>query len=130
MNRSELAVRRARIDRIDTLLVRLIAARQCQVAHIARFKCDPNGVRDPQRIAAILERVRGAARRFGLDEAIAIPVWRELLEQSALAQQALLRGLEVSHSPLDQGHEAAGHPSRPGPLRAPIRERSFPRNPS
>ncbi|MDI1282184.1 chorismate mutase [Brevundimonas sp.] len=130
MSRPELSVRRARIDRIDILLVRLIAARQRQVAHIAHLKCGPDGVRDPQRIAAILERVRGAARRFGLDEAIAIPVWRELLERSALAQQALLRGSDVSHNPLDQGDEATGHPSRPGPLRTPIQERSFPRNPS
>lgn len=130
MTQAELSVRRARIDRIDTLLVQLIAARQRQVAHIARLKCDADGVRDPQRIAAILARVRIAARRFGLDEAIAIPVWRELLEQSALAQQALLRGPDVSQGSLDEGHEAAGHPSRPGPLRAPIRERSFPRNPS
>jgi len=130
MNRAELFVRRARIDRIDTLLVRLIAARQRQVAHIARLKDNPEGVRDPQRIAAILEYIRGAAQRFGLDEAIAIPVWRELLERSALAQQALLRGSGVSQRPLDEDHGATGHPSRPGPLRAPIRERSLPRNPS
>jgi len=130
MNEAELTVRRARIDRIDTLLVRLIAARQRQVARIARLKRDPDGVRDPQRVAAILERVLGSARRFGLDESIAVPVWRELLERSALAQQALLRRAVVSQHPLDEDHEAAGHPSRPGPLRAPIRERSFPRNPS
>tara|TARA_R110002051_G_scaffold5976_5_gene29666 strand:- start:1104 stop:1496 length:393 start_codon:yes stop_codon:yes gene_type:complete len=128
MSQAELSVRRARIDRIDTLLVQLIAARQRQVAHIARLKRGPDGIRDPRRIAAILDRIQDAARRFGLDEAIAIPVWRELLERSALAQQAQLRGVNVAHRRLDEGHDAAGHPSRPGSPRSPIGEPSSPRN--
>lgn len=91
MSAGELADRRARIDRIDTILVRLLAARQRQVALIARLKTGADGVRDPERIAAILARVRCEAGRYGLDETIAVPVWRELLERSAQAQQALLR---------------------------------------
>lgn len=90
MNTTELESRRARIDRIDAVLVRLVAARQRQVAVIAALKAGPDSVRDPARIAAILARVQSAARRCGLDEAIAIPVWRELLERSAEAQQTLI----------------------------------------
>lgn len=90
MSTSELEARRARIDQIDSVLVRLVAARQRQVAAIAAFKDGPDSVRDPARIAVILARVQSAARRCGLDEAIAIPVWRELLERSAEAQQALM----------------------------------------
>lgn len=92
MSAAELAARRARIDRIDTVLVRLVAARQRQVALIAGLKAGPESVRDPERIAAILARVRSDASRCGLDEAIAVPVWRELLERSAEAQQTLLGG--------------------------------------
>lgn len=90
MNRAELAARRARIDRIDIILVRLMAARQRQVMHIARLKRDPDRVRDPERIATILDRISTAARYHGLDEATATAVWRELLERSARTQQALL----------------------------------------
>jgi isochorismate pyruvate lyase len=89
---TELEARRARIDRIDSLLVRLVAARQREVAVIAAFKAGPDSVRDPARISAILDRVRSTARRCGLDEAIAIPVWRELLEQSAEAQRRFIAG--------------------------------------
>ena len=90
MNTIELEARRARIDRIDSILVRVIAARQRQVALIAALKAGPDSVRDPVRIAAVLARVQSTARGCGLDEAIAIPVWRELLERSAEAQQMLI----------------------------------------
>lgn len=100
MSLPELEARRARIDRIDSVLVRLVAARQRQVAVIAALKAGPDSVRDPARIAVILARVQSAARRCGLDEAIAIPVWRELLERSAEAQQALIaRGEQADRSP-------------------------------
>ncbi|WP_439477862.1 chorismate mutase [Brevundimonas sp.] len=100
MSMSELEARRARIDRIDSVLVRLVAARQRQVAVIAALKAGPDSVRDPARIAIILARVRSAARRCGLDEAIAIPVWRELLERSAEAQQTLIaRAEQADRSP-------------------------------
>lgn len=100
MSMSELEVRRSRIDQIDTILVRLVAARQRQVAVIAALKAGPDSVRDPARIAAILARVQSAARHCGLDEAIAIPVWRELLERSAESQQMLMTSAErVDRSP-------------------------------
>lgn len=114
MSAAELAVRRARIDRIDAVLVRLVAARQRQVALIAGLKAGPDSVRDPERIAAILARVRSDAGRYGLDEAIAVPVWRELLERSAEAQQALLRRPDQT-GPLDDGPAAAASPSSRSP---------------
>lgn len=110
MSAAELAVRRARIDRIDAVLVRLIAARQRQVALIARLKAGPDSVRDPERIAVVLARVRREARRCGLEEAIAAPVWRELLERSAEAQQALLRRPDPT-GPLDEEQAAAASAS-------------------
>jgi isochorismate pyruvate lyase len=114
---AELAARRARIDRIDKVLVRLVAARQRQVALIAGLKAGPESVRDPERIAAILARVRSDARRCGLDEAIAVPVWRELLERSAEAQQTLLGGPDLMGR-LNDGHAPAASPSGPS-LRPP-----------
>lgn len=110
MSAAELAVRRGRIDRIDGVLVRLVAARQRQVAMIAGLKAGPDGVRDPERVAAVLARVRSAAGRHGLDEAFAVAVWRELLERSAEAQQAMLRRPDRT-SRLDEEQVAPASPS-------------------
>jgi chorismate mutase len=107
---AELAARRTRIDRIDAVLVRLLAARQRQVALIAGLKAGPESVRDPQRVAAILARVQSAAGRCGLDEALAVAVWRELLERSAEAQQAMLRRPDRT-SRLDEEQVAPASPS-------------------
>ena len=111
MSPTELAGCRARIDQIDAVLVRLIAARQRQVAIIAGLKPGPDQVRDQKRVAAILVRIRSAARRHGLDEQIAVPVWRELLERSAQSQQALLREIGAK-ARLDEGQAAQASPSR------------------
>ena len=120
MNRAELAARRARIDQIDLVLVRLVAARQRQVMHIARLKRDPDNIRDTERIAFILSRIREAARRYGLDEAVATPVWRELLERSAESQQALLcEGAEHAMR-LEEQQGAAGSPSSPRQIISPM----------
>lgn len=123
MSAAELAARRARIDRIDAVLVRLVAARQRQVAFIAGLKAGPDSVRDPERIADILARVRSAAGRWGLDTAIAVPVWRELLERSAEAQQALLHRSALMRR-LDEGQAAANTPSRPTPPDSPMQTAS------
>lgn len=119
-----MAARRARIDRIDAVLVRLLAARQRQVAFIAGLKAGPDSVRDPERIAAILAGIRSAAGRWGLDEAIAVPVWRELLERSADAQQALLRRPRPIGR-LDDGQAAAASPSSPSPLQSSMQAASI-----
>lgn len=117
MSAAELAARRARIDRIDAVLVRLLAARQRQVAVIAGLKTGPDKVRDPERIAVILVRIGAAARRCGLDEAIAVPVWRELLERSAQVQEALLRRSGPAGR-LDEGQAAPTVSSIPSPRRS------------
>ena len=130
MSTDELAARRARIDRIDTALVRFMAARQREVMQIARLKRDPDAIRDPQRIVVILDRIRAAAHRYGLDEAVATPVWRELLERSAQTQQSLLRQEVGSAARLDEGQYAAGSPSSSSRGTSPMQGGSAVRNPS
>lgn len=129
MSTGELAARRARIDRIDSILVRLMAARQRQVMHIARLKQDPDAIRDPERIAAILVRIRAAAQRYGLDEAVATPVWCELLERSAETQQTLLRREAQTRVRLDHEQDPAGSRSRSSRDPSPMQSGSAVRNP-
>ncbi|HEY1223922.1 MAG TPA: chorismate mutase [Brevundimonas sp.] len=130
MNSIELKLRRHRIDRIDAVLVRILAMRQRQVAHIALLKSGPDAVKDPQRVARVLARIRMAARRNGLDERVALPVWRELLERSAEAQQAQLRASGPCPVRLDEGQAAAGDRSRPPPGFGSMQAASAVREPS
>lgn len=73
---------RAEIDRIDRALVRLVAERQGYIEAAARIKTHHDDIRVEWRIRDVLTKVLAAARREGLSERIAEPVWRELIERS------------------------------------------------
>lgn len=72
---------RAEIDRIDQLLVRLIAERQGYIEAAARIKETEGDVRVEWRIEDVVAKVLAAAEREGLSARIAEPVWRELIER-------------------------------------------------
>lgn len=70
------------VDEIDRMLVALIARRQGYMDAAARIKTDRNVVRDEKRIADVLAKVKAECERHGLSyEAIAEPVWREMMER-------------------------------------------------
>jgi isochorismate pyruvate lyase len=73
---------RVQIDRLDRALVALVAERQRYIERAAQIKPDRNLVRDEARIADVVSKVLAEARRAGLSEAIAEPVWRTLVEHS------------------------------------------------
>jgi isochorismate pyruvate lyase len=73
---------RVQIDRLDRALVALVAERQRYIERAAQIKPDRNLVRDEARIADVVSKVLAEARRAGLSEAIAEPVWRTLMEHS------------------------------------------------
>ncbi|NWG47531.1 MAG: chorismate mutase [Alphaproteobacteria bacterium] len=73
---------RAGIDRLDRMLVALIAERQGYIEAAARIKGDRGTVRDPARIEEVVSKVLAEAARAGLSPAIAEPVWRTLIERS------------------------------------------------
>jgi isochorismate pyruvate lyase len=94
---------RDEIDRIDRLLVRLIAERQGYIEAAGRIKIHRETVRDPWRIEDVVAKVLAAAEREGLSKRIAEPVWRELIERCIahedevfLLQQAPQRAKKVS----------------------------------
>jgi isochorismate pyruvate lyase len=72
---------RAEIDRLDRVLVRLLAERQRYIEAAARIKERADEVRLEWRIEDVVGKVLGAARREGLSERIAEPVWRELIDR-------------------------------------------------
>ena len=73
---------RAAIDALDARLVALLAVRQAYIERAAVLKQDRAAVRDPARVEDVVAKVLAQARKAGLSEAIAEPVWRTLIEQS------------------------------------------------
>ena len=60
----------------------LAEVRQAYIERAAVLKQDRSAVRDPARIEEVVSKVLAQARRAGLSEQIAEPVWRTLIEHS------------------------------------------------
>ena len=72
---------RYEIDRIDRLLVALIAERVGYIEAAGRIKPRADEVRLQWRIEDVVTKVLDAAAREGLSKRIAEPVWRELIDR-------------------------------------------------
>src|SRR5690349_15587045 len=70
---------RARIDAVDTEIVRLLADRESLVRAAAAFKADAAAVRAPERVEQVIASVRERARAAGLAPAVAEAVWRAMI---------------------------------------------------
>lgn len=71
---------RAEIDRIDRALLGLFAERHAYVTRMAEIKTDPHEARDPERIEAVVARVRERSLALDLDEDQAELIWRTLID--------------------------------------------------
>ena len=69
------------VDALDRALVALLVERQGYMDAAARIKGDRGVVRDEARIEDVVTKVKAAARAAGLSEAIAEPVWRQLIDR-------------------------------------------------
>ena len=72
---------RQEIDRIDRLLVGLLAERQTYVARAALIKPSRDVVRDPARVEDVINKVKAAAEDAGFSPKIAETVWRAMVEE-------------------------------------------------
>lgn len=72
---------RTEVDRIDRLLVALIAERQGYMSEAARIKQDRDSVYDAARIEDVVSKIKAYAEEAGLSLDIAEPVWREMIKQ-------------------------------------------------
>jgi isochorismate pyruvate lyase len=72
---------RYEVDRIDRLLVEILAERQSFMDAAARIKGDRAVVHDRARIEDVIAKVKGACAEAGLSPAIAEPVWRTLIDR-------------------------------------------------
>ena len=72
---------RYEVDRIDRLLVEILAERQSLMDAAARIKGDRKVVHDRARIEDVVAKVKAACESAGLSPAIAEPVWRTLIDR-------------------------------------------------
>lgn len=90
---------RAEIDRIDRVLVALVAERQSYIEAAARIKDRESDVRVEWRIEDVVAKVLSAAEREGLSPEIAEPVWRELIERCIAHEHECWRAQRVGEKP-------------------------------
>ncbi len=69
------------VDALDRELVSLLVRRQAYMTAAARIKQDRDAVHDEARIEEVVSKVLTEARKQGLSEQIAEPVWRKLIER-------------------------------------------------
>jgi isochorismate pyruvate lyase len=86
---------RSEIDRIDRLLVALMAERQRYIEAAARIKTRSDEVRLEWRIDDVLAKVLASAERQGLSKRIAEPVWRELMDRCIDHEHEIWRSFHI-----------------------------------
>lgn len=70
---------RGNIDRIDAMIIKLMAERQYFVKEAARFKKSEEDVQATARVEAVITKVKALAVQHGLDEEIAENVYRTMI---------------------------------------------------
>jgi isochorismate pyruvate lyase len=83
---------RREIDALDTELVSVLARRQRCVERVIEIKRAQNiPARLPDRIDEVLQRVSKLASAQKLDPALAVAVWREMIEQFIAYEERVLK---------------------------------------
>lgn len=81
---------RAEIDRIDQGLLTLLAERHRYVTRMAEIKTDPHEAYDPQRIEAVISKVRTRSGDLELDEDQAELLWRTLIDWNVNYEKGII----------------------------------------
>lgn len=72
---------RENIDRIDDAIIRLIAERGTYVKEASAFKKSEEGVKAPNRVEAVIAKVRKKAADYGADPDMAEALYREMISR-------------------------------------------------
>ncbi|MFZ5986873.1 MAG: chorismate mutase [Bacillota bacterium] len=70
---------RSNIDRIDNQIVKLIAERGLYVKQASKFKKDDQSVKAPQRVEAIISKVRALANEYGSNPDMVEKLYRQMI---------------------------------------------------
>lgn len=77
---------RANIDKIDDGIIKLIAERTDYVRQAAKFKTNTNGVKAPDRVEAVIRKVRAAAEKYGADADMLEALYREMISRFIITE--------------------------------------------
>jgi isochorismate pyruvate lyase len=86
---------RHEIDRLDEVLVGLLARRQSYMDAAARIKPSLNAVRDADRIKDVVDKVLAQSAKAGLSPAIAGPVWQVMIDRCIAYEHRVFRTTRV-----------------------------------
>lgn len=70
---------RANIDRIDNEIIKLIAERGTYVVQASSFKKSEDNVKAPNRVEAVINKVRNKAEEYGADQDMVEALYREMI---------------------------------------------------
>jgi isochorismate pyruvate lyase len=87
---------RAEIDALDREIVGLLADRLHFIGEAARIKASRDAVRDEPRVEDVVNKVRAAAAKAGVDPDFIEPLYRDLIERSINHEFALFDRLRKS----------------------------------
>jgi isochorismate pyruvate lyase len=85
----DMAEVRAGVDEVDRQVVALIARRFRYMDAAARIKPDRASVRDEERKAEVLGKVRDVARSLGVDQQLVAALYEQLIEGSIAYELAV-----------------------------------------
>lgn len=83
---------RAQIDRIDRLVVALLAERGAYVLRVASFKKSHAEVAAPQRAEEVVRKAKGLAAELGANPVVIERVYREMIAAFIEAEMAEISG--------------------------------------
>ena len=72
---------RANIDRIDDEIIKLIAERGDYVRQASAYKKNEEGVKAPDRVEAVIQKVRAKAEEFGASPDMVEVLYREMISR-------------------------------------------------
>lgn len=72
---------RANIDRIDDSIIKLMGERTDYVRQAAKFKASTDGVKAPDRVEAVIRKVRGSAEKYGADADMVEALYRNMISR-------------------------------------------------
>ena len=72
---------RENIDRIDTEIIKLIAERGTYVVEASSFKKDEEGVKAPNRVEAVIQKVHERAKEYGANPDMIETLYREMISR-------------------------------------------------
>ena len=70
---------RSNIDRIDNEIIKLISERSDYVKQASAFKKSEDGVKAPNRVEAVINKVRSKAEEYGANPDMVEKLYREMI---------------------------------------------------